>query len=79
MYLEPTINITKGSDGTFIIQYKVKRKKDKKDKAEILPRYIEKTVTAGNTKELMAKLEKIIAKLPKDTEEEEFNEAFAED
>ena len=79
MYLEPTINITKGSDGTFIIQYKVKRKKDKKDKAEILPRYVEKTVTASNTNELMSKLEKIIAKLPKDTEEEEFNEAFAED
>jgi len=80
MYIEPEISITKGTDNTFIIQYKVKRKKNKgKNEAEVYPRYDEKIITASDVEELKTKLGKLLNSMPKaDTEEDEFEEAFNE-
>jgi len=78
MYLEPEITISVAENGGFVIKYQVKNKKNKKDKAEVYPRYIDKVIVASDTDSLFTNLKKIISKMPKGSEEKEFEDAFNE-
>jgi hypothetical protein len=80
MYLEEQVRIGKADDGTFIISFRVNRKKDRSSKSELAyDGSDEKTHTATNIDEVKTFLDEILPKLKKGSmEEDDYNEAFGE-
>jgi hypothetical protein len=81
MYTEEVVSISKADDGGYIIHVRVKRKKTKEDKGEVLcgSRTDDKTLLAKDLDDVNETLGKILPKMKTGgMEEDEFNEAFKE-
>lgn len=90
MYMSDGVSIGKADDGTFLINFRIKKKADKKSKgsnsdkgmpmmADSMSMSEEKTLTAKNEQEVIEKLKPILTTLEKGCmPEEEFGKAFSE-
>ena len=78
MYSEEMVTICKTDDGKYIVSVKVKRKKDKKSKDEIMVHGSDmKTFIADDEKDVSEALVKLLPKLKKgEIEADEFAAAF---
>ena len=82
MYTEETVSFTKADDGGYAIHVRIKKKKSKEDKGELVcgSSHDDKMLIAKNDQELQDIIAKIAPTMkPGGMEEDDFSKAFKEE